>query len=65
MPEVTPLTMPVEPIVATVVLLLLQVPLPSVSIVVLPAHAFSVPLIAGGVAFTVTIAVVLHPVAAE
>lgn len=60
-PAIRPLTMPAEPIVATVVLLLLHVPLPSASVVVLPAHAVGMPLIAGGNAFIVTTAMVIQP----
>ena len=59
-PPATPLTVPVGPTVATVPLLLLQVPVPLVSVVVLPAHATAMPLIAAGKGFTVTIVVALQ-----
>jgi len=61
---VWPVTMPVvEPIVAIVVLLLLQVPPPaSLKVVVSPEHTFRVPRIAVGNGSTVTTAVMIHPV---
>ncbi len=60
-PLATPLTIPLaEPIVATAVLPLLHVPLPSVSVVVPPAHRVVMPLIVGGGAFTVTVVVTLQ-----
>ena len=64
-PADTPVTTPlVMPIVAMPVALLLQVPgaLASVSVVVSPAHTSSVPVITAGNGFTVTIAVMIHPV---
>jgi hypothetical protein len=61
---VPPVTTPVvDPIAATVVLLLLQVPPPaSLSVVVKPEHTASVPSIAVGNGFTVTIAVIIQVV---
>ena len=62
-PAATPVTMPDVPIVATPVLLLAHVP-PLViedRVVVDPAHTVVVPVIAAGSAFTVTVAVLLHP----
>ena len=60
-PELTPLTMPVLPTVATDVAVLLHTPLPaaSLNVVVDPAHTFRVPVIAPatGNELTVTIAV--------
>jgi hypothetical protein len=59
-PVVTPLTMPDdEPTVATVVLLLIQVPpaVASVTVIVEPAHTLVGPLIAAGAGLTVTTAV--------
>jgi hypothetical protein len=56
-PGVTPVTVPVsEPIVATEVLLLFHVPpnVASLSVLVVPTHIFVVPVIAAGVAYTVT-----------
>lgn len=64
-PAISPLITPVEPTVATVVLLLLHVPLPPVSIVVLPVHTAIVPPIGAGRGFTVTIVVALHPAPSE
>ena len=63
-PADTPVTTPVpDPIVATAVLLLVQVPPPaSLSVVVSPAHTFVVPLIAAGSGFTDAAKVVLQPV---
>ena len=62
-PAATPVTMPDVPIVATPVLLLAHVPPLVVEdrVVVDPAHTEVVPVIAAGSAFTVTIAVLLHP----
>jgi len=55
-PAATPVTIPVLPMVATDVLLLLQVPPPGhASVVVLATHTAAVPVIASGAAFTVTI----------
>jgi len=58
-----PVTILVEPIVAIVVLLLLQVPptVASASVVVKPGHTVVVPVIAAGNAFTVNVVVALHP----
>jgi hypothetical protein len=64
-PEEEPVTTPVDPIVATVVLLLLQVPVPSLSDIVDPAHTAVIPLMAAGSGFTVTVAVVKHPAPIE
>ena len=66
-PVTRPVTIPdVEPTVANIVLLLLQVPLPaSLNVVVAPGQTFSAPEIVFGDGFTVTIAVLLlllHPV---
>ena len=58
-PAVTPVTLPVASMVATAVLLLLQVPPAklSLSILVPPTHSLSVPVIAGitGAALTVSV----------
>ena len=61
---VPPVTIPVvDPIAATVLLLLLHVPPPaSLSVVVKPEHTSSVPDIAVGNGFTVTIAVMIQVV---
>ena len=50
-PADTPVTKPVEVIVATVVILLLQVPpkVASLSVIVEPLHRFELPLMAAGV----------------
>jgi len=67
-PVATGVTIPVAvPIVATEVLLLLQVLLPdtSLNVVVDPVHTVVVPVIAAGDAFTVTLAIALHPVPVE
>ena len=60
-PELTPLTMPVLSTVATDIAVLLQAPpdVPSVNVVVDPAHTFKVPVIVPdtGNGLTVTIAV--------
>ena len=64
-PVMTPASKPVaEPMVAMVVLLLLQAPPvdASLSVVVLPVHTRAVPVIVPGNAFTVTVATVKHPV---
>ena len=54
-PAEAPVTTPAADIVATGVLLLLQVPLPSsLSVVVAPLHTVNVPAIADGIGFTVT-----------
>ena len=55
----------VDPAVATVVLPLLQVPAPSLSVVLDPEHIVSVPPIAGGNAFTVTVVEVAQPAPIE
>ena len=62
-PDPTPLTMPVDPTVATPVLLLLQVPpeLASVSTRLVPTQVGVLPVIAE-IAFTVAMAVALQPV---
>ena len=62
-PAATPVTIPDVPIVATPVLLLAHVPPLVVEdrVVVDPAHTEVVPVIAAGSAFTVTVAVLLHP----
>ena len=65
LPVTIPVAHPVEPIVATAVELLLQVP-PLMALnrqVVPPWHTNSVPTIGPGVLFTVTIAVLEQPVA--
>lgn len=62
-PALEPYTMPVaEPTVATLALLLVQVPLPagSLSVVVVPGHADIVPVIAVGDGFTEIIIVAVH-----
>ena len=66
-PDDTPVTMPVVPIVAIVVVLLAHVPLPvaSLKVVVEPAHTLAVPAIADGTGLTVTILVALQPVTRE
>ena len=63
-PVSTPVTIPVpEPTVATPGLALLHVPpLPELKEVVAPWHTLSVPVIAGGAAFTVTVWDAAHPV---
>jgi len=64
-PVATPVTVPVaEPIFATAVVPLVQVPdeVASVKVVVPVPHTLGVPPIAAGFAFTVTWAVLLHPV---
>ena len=64
-PDNTPVTIPVnEPIVATAVLLLVQVPpaAPSLSAVVAPTHACNIPVIAVGPEFTVTVVAAVQPV---
>ena len=57
---VTPVTVPVLPIVAMAVLLLLQLPpvVASVRVIVVPADTVSVPPIVAGIGLTVTTAVV-------
>lgn len=62
-PDINPLTTPSVPMVATLVLLLLQLPPPGahVNVVVAPSHTNSVPPIALGLAFTVTTPVTLQP----
>jgi hypothetical protein len=67
-PAVSPLTRPVvKPTAATVVLLLLHVPVPepSLNVVVAPIHTDLTPLIADGSGLTVTVAVTLHPTPTE
>ena len=63
-PNDSPRTMPVEePTVATVVLLLDQLP-PGTefdSVVVVPKHAIRIPVIAAGVVVTVTVTVAIQP----
>jgi hypothetical protein len=61
-PELTPVTVPVDPMVATVVVLLLQVPygVASVNVVVNPAHTTAVPFTVPGVTLTVMVAVAVH-----
>jgi hypothetical protein len=56
--------MPLEVIVATVVLLLPHVPpaVASLRVIIEPAHTDVGPVIAGGLGLTVTMAVVAHPV---
>lgn len=62
LPRLTPPTVPLVPIVATAVLLLLQVPPPtSLSVVVAPIHALVVPVIADGADTIVTVEVEVHP----
>ena len=62
-PADTPVTTPVPETVATMVVLLFQVPPPpSLNVVVKPTHTDIVPDIADGSGFTVTIAEALHPV---
>ncbi len=62
-PVAIPVAIPDVPIVATPVLLLAHVPPPVVEdrLVVDPAHKAVVPVIAAGIALTVTDVVVLHP----
>ena len=64
MPEARAESEPVDPIVAVVVLLLLQDPVNGVAPkkVLTPAHILPLPEIALGCMFTVTTAVVRHPV---
>jgi hypothetical protein len=63
-PVPNPVTTPVPDTVATEVLLLLQVPAPtSFKEVVDPEHTVAVPVIAAGKGLTVTVAIVVHPVA--
>jgi hypothetical protein len=62
-PNARPLVIPLaDPIVAILVLLLLQVPpvVASVSVLVYPRHTFRLPAIAAGVVFTVTTTTVAH-----
>jgi len=64
-PEATPVTIPVEePIAATPVALLFQVPLPdgSVKVEVDAWHKVVAPVMANGKEFTVTVVVLAHPV---
>ena len=64
-PEI-PLTIPVDaPIVATAVLLLLHVPPATVllSVILDPTHTADVPVIAAGIAYTVTVAYATQPAA--
>ena len=63
-PAATPLTTPVPgTTVATVVILLLQVPPPaSLNVVVEPAHTDAIPVIDEGKALTVTVVTAKHPV---
>ena len=64
LPVTTPVAQPVEPMVATAVELLLQLP-PEIALnkqVVAPWHTLSVPTIGPGVLFTVTIVVLEQPV---
>ena len=64
-PPITPVTIPVVPIVATDGTLLLQVPpttgFIAASAVVLPAHTLAVPVIGPGPALTVIVVVVVRP----
>ena len=62
-----PVTILVDPIVAIAVLLLLHVPptVASARVVVKPGQTVVVPVIAAGNAFTVIVAVALHPVVSE
>ncbi len=64
MPVAAPETRPVDdPIVATVVLLLVHVPPPtSVSVVVKPMHTLAAPVIADGAGLTLATNVARHPV---
>ena len=67
-PVATPVTIPVvAPTVAVAVLLLLQPPpvVASLSVVVAPMHTTAVPVITPGNGFTVTAAVIVHPVPNE
>ena len=65
-PGAAPVIAPVaDPAVATVVLPLLQVPAPSLSVVPDPEHIVSIPPMAGGNAFTVTMVLVLQPAPME
>jgi len=65
-PDATPVTLPVaEPTIATPVLLLNHVP-PDVvfaSVDIDPSHTLNVPVIAAGLAFTVIVSFLEHPVA--
>lgn len=66
MPAATPVTTPLlVPTVASVTLLLVQVPVPVafVNVVVNPTHTLAVPLMDAGNGLTVTAAVVKQPVA--
>lgn len=63
-PAATPVTVPVtEPTVATATVLLLHTPpvVAELSVVADPAHTLVVPVIAAGIALTVTVVVVLQP----
>jgi hypothetical protein len=66
-PGILAVTTPVEPTVATAVLLLVHTPPPAVlpSEVVAPAHTCNVPLIADGAKFTVITVVAVQPEAVE
>jgi len=62
----TPILIPVTtPLLLPILIVALPVvqtpPVPSVSVVVAPMHTLPAPLIAGGIAFTVTVVVVMHP----
>ena len=58
------LTIPIDPTVATVVLLLLQMPpvVLSDNAVVAPVQTLDTPVSAPGIGFTVTVAAVMQPV---
>ena len=67
-PAVSPETIPVlEPMVATMVLLLLHTPREDVSakVIVPPVHTFVMPVIGAGFGFTTTDTVVRQPVASN
>jgi hypothetical protein len=66
-PVAIPVTTPdVDPMLATAVLLLFQVPpgVASLSVLVLPMHRAVVPVIGRGFGFTVAVAVTIHPLTA-
>jgi hypothetical protein len=67
-PPNTPVTIPVPvPTVATVVVLLVHLPpvVPSLRVLVCPAHMLVIPVIGNGLAFTVITELVIQPAPSE
>ena len=64
MPAIAPVTTPVEILIVALPLLLVQLPPAGVlfSVVVRPTHTVGVPVIVVGLAFTVTVLVLIQPV---